>query len=329
VGFGNTKACYFDEVTNQKILFKFPSVISLIPRNFDLDSFESYTNSVGDFLYAWDADESTTFCGGSQIFDQPYSLLRVRAGKFWADPINRILTTIGAAHCCHSAGRNVCNLTLGLPVDDFNTSDAVEYLVEKIPGKYRLKNRNGDFEFTIKDVHVVPQPLGSLKAIPNNPIFSGHRSLILDVGSGTIDWITVHRGVTLKPLSGTYRVSTAEFIDRFNYSGLSIETADFELKNRAVNGEVTRYKGQTIPTDKLRLARDRDLQIHLKRLVPSIPQFEMIDNILVTGGAAASASIILQKIYPNLPIFTAPHLEFQNVIGFYEYAKIRRESLDD
>lgn len=221
-----------------------------------------------------------------------------------------------------SDSNHIEKLVLGLPVDLMDLKDS---LISKFQGVIEITGT----KHNVSEVIVVPQPIGSYVQFQHSmPELSSeiekHAAAVLfiDVGFGTIDWITVAENQVLPRRSGGSNIAVGEMLKfmadriRATYGGDTIK--DLEFLDKRLRGGLSLYFNQTsIPHEKLvEFSNEFNFSPVLKKINETIATFSDIRYVIMTGGGANYLAPQFRKKHDNLDLILLPDNNFSNVLGF-------------
>lgn len=225
-------------------------------------------------------------------------------------------------------------LVVGLPV---NTHDQYESeLSKRLRGQHRIPKvvRNADqvlvpsaasVTVNVKDVRVVPQPIGAFfdYAISKNIYgrMRGEMNLIIDPGFYTLDWIVAH-GVKVNNARSSAHpggmsailAAMAESIGKKLGAQISdVTTIDEALKN----GTKPRFFGKEMDiSEEIKLGKEKARQF-VNVLANKVGNKGVdIDNIVIAGGGAHFFRDVIAEKFPNHHLEIVREPVFSNVRGF-------------
>ena len=214
--------------------------------------------------------------------------------------------------------KNIDLLVVGLPVDYMNNKS--EELKKLIIGSHTV----GDKTFNVKDIHIVPQPIGgfmSLVKSKNMPpeLVRRQRNLLIDPGFFTVDYIAARGLKTINNISGSTPYGmhallhkVCEHISKdFNISYNNISSVDEGLQN----GQFALF-GKKVDLKKYVKKSLSVFNPVIKELSNQIGDGREITNIILVGGGAIYLQPLIKKAFPNHQILLSDTPEKANVIGF-------------
>jgi plasmid segregation protein ParM len=238
--------------------------------------------------------------------------------------IVRILA-LTAIHQVHAEG-GLVELVTGLPVSWY---DDREELIDALRGCHDYRVNGEPITVKIRDVHVVPQPFGTLfavllteRGILGDPEQLADRKVaVIDVGTYTTDYalsdalryIETRSGSTEAAMSQVYRMLLRKVETDY---GIDIDLNEAELAAR--DGEITAY-GEALNVSPLVRAAIDDVAETIVAEAESLwpDRGRTFAQIFVTGGGAPLMYGPLVDIFPHAHLVAEPQMA--NADGFYRY----------
>ena len=216
-------------------------------------------------------------------------------------------------------------LVLGLPVHLLNTRSAV--LKNKFLGDIQI---NDDTSITIDMVSVVAQPMGGYvhyvnqNALSGKPAFKKQKTLIIDPGYYTFDWLVAEGYSPLEQFSGAHEggmsailkniASEIEQDKKINPQLLPYKNlAEIDLGMRT--GKFHLY-GQSINLNDYISEANKYAKSVFDVLINEAGHGHDIEKIVLVGGAAAYFKHAAEYYFPNHNVHIMPNSIFANVRGF-------------
>lgn len=212
-------------------------------------------------------------------------------------------------------------LVVGLPVATFKTASHVTALERKIVGSHDV---GGGRCVHVKKVKVLAQPTGALmyygKVHNRLAELRRERSLIIDAGARTFDWIVTQGMQQIESKSHSLNRGMFDVLQKIA-EGISMQSGtqfrNFELIDAALRGGKKPVVFQ----------KEYDIAVHLPvaRKVPEHAVAEMrhyvgdacdIQNIIVVGGGAFFFKKAIKEAFPRHKIHELKDPLFANVKGF-------------
>jgi len=182
----------------------------------------------------------------------------------------------------------ISKMVLGLPTREFN-SPAKEYLKATFAGTFEIRNQ----EFTVDDVLVANQPLGSgaLYFQDHADDLKRQRLLVIDIGYGTTDIALIVRGkVDLDHSTSTEAAMRAvcKAVAKEVATSYDFEVSPSQIDEAFRNGETSFEKwGATVDlSDIAKRHADTIAKDIVTDATGCLGSLKNIDTILVSGGGA-------------------------------------------
>jgi plasmid segregation protein ParM len=251
---------------------------------------------------------------------------------FTASPLARerdldIVRTLALAaiHQVHADG-GLVELVTGLPVSWYDDRGV---LVDALVGRHDYRVNGNDISVKIEDVHVVPQPFGTLfavllteKGVLGDPERLADRKVaVIDVGTYTTDYalsdalryIETRSGSTEAAMAQVYRMLQRKVEQEY---GIDIDLAEAELAAR--DGAITAY-GEAINVSPLVRAAIDDVAETIVAEAESLwpDRGRTFAQVFVTGGGAPLMYGSLVDVFPHACLVGEPQMA--NADGFYRY----------
>ena len=216
-------------------------------------------------------------------------------------------------------------LVLGLPVHLLNTRSNA--LKEKFQGEIQL---NDNTSISIDKVCAVAQPMGGYvhyvnqNALSGTPAFKEQKTLIIDPGYYTFDWLVAEGYSPLDQFSGAHEGGMSAI--------LKLIASELE-HDKAINPQLLPYKklneiDRALRTGKFHLyGQNVNLNNYLTEankytksvfdvLINEAGHGHDIEKIVLVGGAALYFKNAAEHYFPNHHIHIMPNSIFANVRGF-------------
>jgi len=215
-------------------------------------------------------------------------------------------------------------LVLGLPLNTYQTFH--NKLVANAKGFHSLKTKDGkDCLVKVIDVHVIVQPQGALINCSmklNQPIQGWQ--LVLDPGGGTLDWFLTKGNVPSWSRSGAYpksMLSCSTDVARKLNPKWQHQPEIIEIIDKAICDHAASFKiGPDIfSTNNIWNTVDAAFEEPFNAMLESIGETDVIEKILVTGGAGKVLHRHMLKFHPELArkVVMDDDPVFSNVRGFH------------
>lgn len=213
-------------------------------------------------------------------------------------------------------------LVVGLPVSNLYNS---EKLIDILKGKHKIN----DFDVNVKEVLVIPQPLGGLYHClsldkEEFEFIKEERNLIIDPGFLTFDFIMTNGDKVIETKSDAHPGGVTKILKSIAES-ISNKTGkkydNYSAIDRGLRKRKIKVSGKI-----------EDLAEHIKNTLPVIESSVTymqnivgdgsdIDNIILIGGGSSVFERTIKKHYPDHEIIIIEDPQFANVKGFYEAGK--------
>jgi plasmid segregation protein ParM len=215
-------------------------------------------------------------------------------------------------------------LVTGLPVQHFKAKAKV--LEELLKGRTVVKVNNSDIVVDIKNVSVIPQPIGTYLHLVANKSVTPNKdlTLIVDCGHGTLD-VTELKGKTIVKRAGNNEGAKEAYIDIYNT--LSEEYGSLKSLTISNIHNILR-DGLLVGGSRINVKAMPGVQKILKRHFNSIFTFlqdnkfdlRSYDKVVFTGGVVhLYKDYFNERMEPNFLVVEDG--QTANVRGYYEYGK--------
>ena len=213
-------------------------------------------------------------------------------------------------------------LVLGLPVNIHKQYQ--KQLEEKTTGRHPVPFRSGEQECVVKNVKVIPQPIG---AFYDHSTQSGsydrmraQMNLLIDVGFYTLDWV-VANGVKMNDARSGAENGGMSAVLQTMAKSISEEMGETMTNLKLIEDALV------TGTNPCFYGKEFDITEHLKGGKKKAEQFVSvlanrvgssfdITNIILAGGGAAFFKDVLQDKFKKHTIVTTDDPVFANVRGF-------------
>lgn len=230
-------------------------------------------------------------------------------------------------------------LVAGLPVSLFHARR--QDLIDLLQGEHEIAP---DTKVTIKNVVVLPQPVGALYNYafnqPNESIFKdlkNENTLVVDPGYKTFDWVFSRFVHPLQSRSGSYHAGGVSRILEVIAESISKKEGRRLSNYDRLEQGLIKYLSDKKPEIKL-WGKPCDISEHIalakhlaeesvSKLKASVGNGEDVDNIILSGGAGKFFYDALSAAYPNHMIVLQKNMQMANVEG-YQQAGIRKAISD-
>ncbi len=228
------------------------------------------------------------------------------------------------------AGRERVDLLVaGLPVSQHQDPARREQLKQLLAGSHQV---TPNFQVTVNRVAVLSQPTGTyLDAVATRPdlldLFENGRTVVLDPGFFSMDWLVIDRGRVNKASSGTSLNAMSVLIERV--------VASLQEATGAVIGH-DRIE------DALRFGQDQilvygqwtSIKPHLENAGQAVAAAAMtelrramrgdasaVDAVLIAGGGAKHYAATATQVFPYSRVVIPDAPELANARGFWQHGQ--------
>lgn len=218
-------------------------------------------------------------------------------------------------------------LVTGLPVNQYMDPNLVTALKDRLLGEHQVTPKR---TVTVKEVRVVPQPTGAFMDIANSTkdddlvdMMSEGRSLVIDPGFFSVDWVLLNEGEVRIKSSGTslkaMSMVLAE-IDRLiqDDHGASVSVDRIEKAIRA-NKKNVLLLGQRIELEGY--WKKASMAIAPTALVPLRQSMREdglnVDVVILAGGGASSYQEAAHELFPHSRTEISDDPVLANARGFW------------
>jgi plasmid segregation protein ParM len=319
LGYGNTKFCH-GEINGELKCGHFPSIAKPhtgvdrgagVMTQRDLIAVES-----GDSVYRVGRDSLDTLsarddrCGHllANYIDTPQylALFRGALGYMGDSPIDLLVA--------------------GLPVNHF--AQDKNRMRERLIGDHYFPDGK---KITVRDTWVIPQPAGGFIEyfMSRSQIhdIEDIKSLTIDVGYFTLDWLTC-RGLKMQDeRSGSTPGGMSLVLERLaQLISVDRETpfSDLNIVDTGIrNGFKARIQGKEYDFSHLVPKMEDHIITAIQSVVRSVGSLDDIDVVVLVGGGADCYKKVVQKLLNNREIIIPSESIYSNVKGFYRAGKQR------
>lgn len=230
------------------------------------------------------------------------------------------------------SGRDVIDiLVTGLPVNQHMDTAFRERVASSLKGEHQITPKR---TVTVKNVIVVPQPAGAyMNTIYSTDddelleIVSEGRTVIIDPGFFSVDWVTLEGGEVRYQSSGTDLKAMSKVIEE---AALLIEADHgsspcIERIERAIRGGKSEmiFLGQKISIDDY--LKDASQKVARAALVPMRTSLREegtdVDVVILAGGGAQAYKRAAADVFPRSRIIISKEPVAANAQGFWYCAK--------
>lgn len=330
IGFGHTKFCLPLTRSNEELLCDaFPSVAAPATPSVDL----SIGGITSRDTISVRVDQATFEVGKGVMSALPPQFSRILDASYPTTAQYMALLK-GALH--YIAQPEIDMLVLGLPVNAYTEyKEPVTHLaigVHSIPNPRLRLNKEAPrtLDVTVRNVRVVPQPVGALINFSlNRGLFAKVRdanNLVFDVGYGTADWFMSTGLVAQAPRCGSHAGGMSTFLQAIadqlrpglRDDTLFLERLDNAIRDWVKGGEgIFRFRGKEFfVKDYADLIKSK-LSETISAMSRSIGSKDLVDYVTLTGGGAFLYEKAIKDMFDGYEIFVDSDARFSNVKGFY------------
>lgn len=221
----------------------------------------------------------------------------------------------------------------GLPVNQFQDKELRSSLVERLKGEHRIAKKR---TINVKDVVVVPQPSGTFMYALDEAQSQGSevmdaiehgRSIVIDPGFYSVDWVMLDRGGILHSSSGTDLNAMSKVIEQAR----SLIEADhgtapaIERIEQAVRTGETDilFRGRRMHIGEyLEQASATVANAAFSKIKASLRMNSDLDVAILGGGGADSYRKVVEDAFPGILIAHPKQPVVSNAVGFWLCGKI-------
>lgn len=246
----------------------------------------------------------------------------------------KIETVIGITSVLEPGRKEQIRVVTGVPSVLSKNSNVIEELKQSLVGEHSVKSvkwdQVSDIEFNIVEVIVVPQPLGTLYNFVYEPDTKelnqkvlGQRSLVVDIGWGTLDLAVLE----FSRVRGTFGfdIGVSDYIadlqEEVNnrYPEASIYALNpHQLDLALLESYVVETPFGNYDLEKL---AEKHKELQAKRVHEAIMglglEFNKFYRIILTGGGALQYEKYLKKLFNDPRLIIQEDAVMANVKGFY------------
>lgn len=215
-------------------------------------------------------------------------------------------------------------LVTGLPTSQYFDEELRKRLMKTMKGEHQVTARK---KILVKEVKIVPQPLGGfvdfLNNLPDSDEIQDASVLVVDPGFFSVDWVLMVNGEFKRASSGTSLDASSVILDEAALliakdHGGNPGRAKMENAVRAGRGNVMVFGERVEIEPYLTTASTKVGHIVCAKLQESIrKEGADIDRIVMVGGGATFYEAALRGTFPKTPVTVAPDPVFANVRGFW------------
>lgn len=216
-------------------------------------------------------------------------------------------------------------LVIGLPVNQANNPEKVEYVKERLTGTFKL-NQKGT-SVTVKRVEVIRQPIGAFfNSMANGLGKMDQSTLFCDIGFYSTDWVLMLSRSIQTQASGSTANAVSNIIEDVAFKvgmtyGNTISSTRFEDAIREGKHKIESAKhGEIDFEETFKSSTEQVVSTVLRQIKGRVRSFmENIDNIIVVGGGAAYFEDAIKEYFPEQRVICVNDSVTANASGFYWY----------
>lgn len=233
-----------------------------------------------------------------------------------------------------AGARHIDLLVTGLPVSQFYSPKGAalkQAIVQRMTGKHFV---NDDLQTLVDRVMVVPQPMGTFFGIAsekgNEQLVTddGLRTLVIDPGFFSVDWVMMSGRSVLDQSSSTSTLATSVILERA--AALVSNTLGVEVSRDQLD-KALRNQRRSIPIglgesadfgEALGLAIGQTVPAVIGEIRTSLRNAGPINLIILTGGGADLYESAVRAAFPKVKVVTPVDNVLGNARGYSSIAKV-------
>ncbi|WP_217191067.1 ParM/StbA family protein [Pseudomonas shirazica] len=231
----------------------------------------------------------------------------------------------------HAAGENdvIDCLVTGLPVSQARDKEYVEALVKRMTGTHRITPKR---EVTVKRVHVVAQPIGTLTEIycksDASDVIEESVSIIIDPGFFSVDWVVFdHRELVVNSSSSSLKAMSVvleacnEEIAKDHGGIPGVEKIEHALQSG--KSYILLYGRKVELAEYLERAAERVIPFVFTEIKQGLRFLKgrAIDCVILGGGGASLYEPFARKEFPEAMVVKPENSVKSNAEGFWHIAR--------
>lgn len=248
----------------------------------------------------------------------------------WARELHRDYTSTESYHALFNAGLLLTGMTeidrvvTGLPTSQYFDENLRRQMIKAMKGEHQVTPRK---KITVKDVKIVPQPLGGfvdyLHGLDDPSHVEDASVLVIDPGFFSVDWVMLVNGEFKKGSSGTSLDATSVILDEASaligkdHGG---EPGRSKMENAVRSGRntVSVFGTRVDIIPYLATAASTVGHIVGAQLQASLRKEESeCDAIVMVGGGATLFEPAVKEVFNKTPITIVKDSVFANARGFW------------
>lgn len=317
VGYGNIKVVSYNTITNNMKMLLIPSIAGKAD---DSDISQSFGKKKNVYIVEY---EGESYEIGEESIG---NLVKVTHGEYLKTKSWKLFLLAALK----SIGEETIDLVVsGLPV--YQYKDLKEDMIQEIKGVHKVDK---NLTVNIKNVEVIPQPLGALASlIDDKPELQSKNILLIDPGHHTFDWLCVVKGSIRMDLSGSHAEGVDSLINAVikrvskNNNGLMLSHHDIDEAIRNGTFKVEVYGKEFDIKQYLDLAVSNQLESSIDALKNMLQTTHNIGNILIGGGGANLYLQTIKESFPNHNVETMSEPAMANAKGYLRFGLAKAKNL--
>ncbi|HME21158.1 MAG TPA: ParM/StbA family protein, partial [Acetobacteraceae bacterium] len=227
-----------------------------------------------------------------------------------------------------SGQERVDRLVTGLPVAQHQDTARRERLRAALIGVHQVTPER---QVTVEQVDILPQPVGAyLDAIGSAAaaaVFNTARTLVIDAGFFSVDWVLIDGGELRSANSGSSTSAMSLLIEAADDliqqdHGDRLGLDQIEKALRAGSGTVSLFGSPVELAPYLTAAAKRTASAAITAVRQSMrSERRAVDVVLLTGGGAAIYADAAREAYPRSQVVVPADPVLANARGFWDYVQ--------
>lgn len=227
-------------------------------------------------------------------------------------------------------------LVAGLPLNLLNSHK--KELTEKFQGEIKINN---ELTINVDKVVVVGQPMGGYvnfvqqNALANASGFKNTKSLVIDPGYYTFDWMVMKGYTPIIERCGAENGGMSSLLDRIaneiskdkNINPDLIPYTNIKAIDEGIQSGKFMMYGKSVSLMPYILKSSKYMRSVFDTMVNKINGYDDIQNIILVGGAANFFKSAAQKYFKHHEVKLMPNSIYANVKGFHIMGEATAQSL--
>ncbi|HIF9208507.1 TPA: ParM/StbA family protein [Photobacterium damselae] len=218
-------------------------------------------------------------------------------------------------------------LVTGLPVDQFMDKSKRDALVERLTGEHQISTKR---KVLVKSVVVVPQPAGAYMDVVSScddeellEIINEGRTVVIDPGFFSVDWVALEEGEVRYQSSGTSLKAMSMLLQELNRliqedygTGPGLEKIEKAIRS---NKKELLLHGSKVPLGEyFDKAASKVAPNALTPMKKSMREEGMAaDAVLLAGGGASAYKEAAKELFPHSKVVVPSNAVASNARGFW------------